>query len=567
MSEWAMVRDIKEFVKASPAAPILSGFRTWLSAPYDQLEIFNDYRSTLVDSHFIRESNLITDPIKRVLIASMTTDIYPIKMEAMLATGLRLEGWSPTVLTSRLHTWAKSYFEAFGIEDFIYWEEFSLSHIERRKCVEDAAEFLTQDLSFQAAKGWTYLGAWIGPQILSAISRSNHQGAPDLSDPIIRSELERLLPRTLENVIQSRKLIDTFKPVLTLINEANGPIMGPIIDTAVQKGSSVAQYVQPSRDDALVLKRLTPETRRIHPNSVSRATLEKLMARPWGQGEERALTEELDNRYNGKWFLQNRNQQYTTQESQKKICRKLDLDPNKKTAIIFSHVLWDANLFYGDDLFEDYGHWFVETVRAATRNPNLNWVVKMHPANAWKRARDNAKGEPAETKLIREKIGLLPDNVKLLQPESEISTMALFRICDFGITVRGTTGIELPCFGKSILTAGTGRYSDLGFTIDSRSRVEYLNRLSELHTYPAMTPEQTLLAKRHAHAVFRIRPWSMKSFRSVFNYPKVGRHPLDQNLKFECNTIEAIQKNQDLKKWAVWATDLKNIDYIDIFPV
>ena len=34
----------------------------------------------------------------------------------------------------------------------------------------------------------------------------------------------------------------------------------------------------------------------------------------------------------------------------------------------------------------------------------------------------------------------------------------LFKVIDYGITVRGTIGIELPCFGIPVITAGTGRY-------------------------------------------------------------------------------------------------------------
>jgi hypothetical protein len=49
--------------------------------------------------------------------------------------------------------------------------------------------------------------------------------------------------------------------------------------------------------------------------------------------------------------------------------------------VVFSQVLWDANLFYGEDLFEDAGEWFVETVRVACANSAMNWLIKLHPAN------------------------------------------------------------------------------------------------------------------------------------------------------------------------------------------
>ena len=63
---------------------------------------------------------------------------------------------------------------------------------------------------------------------------------------------------------------------------------------------------------------------------------------------------------------------------------------------------------------------------------------------------------------------------------------AIFEFIDIGITVRGTAGMELPCFGKTTLTAGTGRYSQLGFTNDSDTKVEYLNKLRNIENLPNM---------------------------------------------------------------------------------
>lgn len=186
----------------------------------------------------------------------------------------------------------------------------------------------------------------------------------------------------------------------------------------------------------------------------------------------------------------------------------------------------------------------------------------MHPANLWKRARENTKSELAEIALICEKVGELPAHVKLLYPNTDIGTWSLFQAADYGITVRGTIGMELPCFGKPVFTAGTGRYSGLGFTIDSAAKEEYLDKLAKIHEYPLLTEEQTLLAKKHAYAAFRLRPWPMKSFRAVFNYKKRGIHPLDHNLLLNARGLEEIKANGDLEKWARWACG-RDIDYLD----
>ena len=49
----------------------------------------------------------------------------------------------------------------------------------------------------------------------------------------------------------------------------------------------------------------------------------------------------------------------------------------------------------------------------------------------------------------------LPKHVKLIFPDSEISPLSWMKFTDYGITVRGTSGIELAALGKQVLIAGT----------------------------------------------------------------------------------------------------------------
>jgi len=205
-------------------------------------------------------------------------------------------------------------------------------------------------------------------------------------------------------------------------------------------------------------------------------------------------------------------------KSKEEIVNQLGLNRGKKTVVVFSHVLWDANLFYGEDIFEDYEDWFVETLKAAVNNPAVNWIIKLHPSNIWKRNRDKVKGELREEVLLREKIGRMPKHIFLLYPDTPISTFSLFDLADYAVTVRGTVGMEICCFGVPVFTAGTGRYSGLGFTIDSASREDYLDKLSRIQDFPRLSEEQTLLAKKHSFTVFNLRPWKMDSFRAEFNY-------------------------------------------------
>jgi hypothetical protein len=216
--------------------------------------------------------------------------------------------------------------------------------------------------------------------------------------------------------------------------------------------------------------------------------------------------------------------------------------------------------FRGIDLFPDQQAWFVESVRAACENPRVNWIVKLHPANVWKQRRDGFEGEGDELELL----GELPPHVKVLRASSEISTRSIFGLADYGITIRGSVGIELPCFGVPVLTAGTGFYAGRGFTVDSATREEYLARLRRIEQVPALTPEQTLLAKKHAYALFRLRPTRFTSFTSVIRPLEELGHPLDHDLLVNLRSREELERADDLRKFGEWAVRSRDLDYLEL---
>lgn len=525
--------------------------------------IGRDILETRQSAKFLRNTDIKPADFTLNIFAVDDDSINTIKQLAFVTQGLRLRGWNIRVIfRNRSSILGKIYFRAFGIKNIVYIEDQRLNDEEKLICQCKKEELLNGTLSLQQVKSWTFEGCWIGPQIISTVSRLKFEGSVNFSETEAKRRTEEILGVTLESVMRTKKVISEYPANLAVTNEANYTAFGPLVDLSIDSGCNVIQMVQPWKDDALTLRRLTKTTRREHPSSVSRQTLDGLVEKTWGKAQEEALNKMFEDRYSGRWFLQNRNQINTHCYEHSDIQKRLGLDLEKRTAIVFSHVLWDANLFYGEDIFEDYGEWFVETVKAACKNSSLNWLIKVHPANVWKRRYENVKKEYAEHLLIRERIGELPKHVKLIDADNDISTYSLFNIANYGVTVRGTSGLELACFGKHCVTAGTGRYSGLGFTLDSANKSEYLGRLALLHQQSPMSKEEVLRAKWHAYAAFVLRPWSMVSATACFNYLKEGRGPLDHNLKINVASRSELIKNNDLERLADWATS-NQIDYME----
>ena len=555
---------IARLLRRSPAAGLIGDLVKWMRDPRTMRRLMADARATRDEAAFMRALPPPAADAPQALILSMSDWPYEIKVECMLAAELRRRGWSVRILTSSVYSDARRIFAAYGITDLVSFEKLVWDPKTYRRCVAEAASRVAGPMDFNAVKEWTYGDAWIGPQILAWVARKTFNGAPDPRDPAARAELLKQLPLAFAFVHAAERYFDAQRPALILANEPNSTL-GPFVDVAIARDIPVIQFIQPSRDDALVFKRLNRVTRRIHANSVAPEVLARLTREPWTPRHQQALDEEFRQRYGGVWQIQARNQPGTIDVSALEIRNQLQLDAAKPTAVVFSHILWDATLFFGRDLFDNYGHWFVETVKAATANPNLNWIIKLHPANLWKRKLAGVTAEQEELRLIRESVGELPAHVRLLMPQTQISTLSLFRMADAEVTVRGSVGYEMPCFGVPVVTAGTGRYSGLGFTRDHDRADDYLATLARLHTVSRLSPRETHLARVHAYALLIRRQWPFTSFRATIGTAVTD--PLNQNLHPTSRSFAEVAQNGDLAAFADWIENGEDVDYLAPDPL
>lgn len=392
-------------------------------------------------------------------------------------------------------------------------------------------------------------GVRCGKYAVSTLMRKVRSGSFDLSDSAIREELARALDRSLQCLYTARVLLQKLKPdALVLVDRGYSP-SGELFDACIENDIPVFTWNAAHRNDSLMLKRYTRANRDVHPSSLSAATWARIQAMPWTAETGERVLQELEHCYtSGEWYGEVGTQFNKKAVDKTALVCQLGLDPSRKTVVIFPHIFWDATFFWGTDLFANYEEWFVETVRAACKNAEVNWVVKVHPANIVKNHRDGVTTEHSELTAVRQLIGELPPHVKLLGADTDISTLSLFKALDACVTVRGTTGIEAACFGLPVLTAGTGRYDRLGFTLDSDSREAYLARLADVQNTERLDPKQRELALRHAWGVLIGRPVSLQIFRMRYRKTQSA----DLEIDFQAQSTDALRKLPDLQAMAAW---------------
>lgn len=483
-------------------------------------------------------------PPRTVLIMGMGRVRF-IAQEAVIRKSFEIAGYRCAVLIPQDRMVVRAY-QQLGSDQLIFFDHYQSVE------PQDGLDLIKHCTTLDSITAFTINGVRCGKYAVSTLMRQTRTGAFDLSQPSVREELACALNRSLQCVKTAKTLIDHIRPdALVLVDRGYSP-SGELFDTCIERDIPVFTWNAAHKNDTLMLKRYTAANRDVHPSSLSEATWRALCVMPWTREHSAAVRNELERCYSsGEWYAEVGTQFNKKAVDKATLITRLGLDPLRKTAVIFPHIFWDATFFWGKDLFENYEEWFIQTVQAACRNDRLNWVIKVHPANLVKNRRDGVMSEHSEITAIRKAVGELPPHVKIMPAETEISTLSLFNAIDCCVTVRGTVGIEAASFGVPVLTAGTGRYDRLSFTLDSDTREEYLDRLANAHDITVLSPAQTELALRHAWGVLLARPAKLKMVHMRY----LANETADLEIDFQINTARQLHTLNDLQAISTWIKD------------
>ena len=333
---------------------------------------------------------------------------------------------------------------------------------------------------------------------------------------------------------------------------------GEFFEMCMENGVQVVTYREGHKSSTLILKRYDSHNRDQNPVSLSDKSWEMIRTMRWEETHRAQLREEIFRNYtSGDWYGLTNPQSNTRILDAETIRKRLGISPERKVAFIFAHIPWDASLRWGRDLFRSYEEWLVETVRQARTNENVHWVIKIHPANVGKKLKGRYGEEPAEVIALRRAFGELPPHVSLIPADSDISTYALLALMDYCVTVRGTIGIEAASLGIPVLTAGTGRYERKGFTIDSESREQYLDRIARIQDIGRLSPAEQELAERFAYGIFLMRPFPLRAL-SLNQVPSSDSPRATINIA----TADEWRDAPDLKAFARWINASRNPDFL-----
>jgi hypothetical protein len=336
----------------------------------------------------------------------------------------------------------------------------------------------------------THDGLLVGQNVLSTITRYLQGERLGEGEDIVREYAYTALV-TAE---AARAAFDRFNPTRVFMSHGTYVDWGPALHLALERGIPVTGWKASYLTSRFFFR---------HVEEGSRIDFHKLSDRAWGSRksaglsaqEEESLRRFLDRRYHHRVsFDMKRLHEYTGEEEA--FRQKYNLDPSKPVWGIMAHINWDSVSDYSPMSYPSFDEWMVDTVKQVSELPEVQWLIKIHPIEAY----DNPAA--GVQRLIETNFPNLPPHVRMIPAEEEISPLEFFHLLDGGVTVYGTSGLELALQGKPVILAGEAHYGMKGFTYDGLNIESYRSLLRRAHELPPLTEDQTRLARAYAYSYF-----------------------------------------------------------------
>ncbi len=490
-------------------------------------------------------------------IALVSSVHFPeVEIEFAVIKALELAGFTPVLLIERDEWLLRKYYRLAAVDKVHMWKEFTDKFdLATAEAVVNRCSSLLELMEFE------YEGARVGRFAISTAMRGHKVGSFDLKSSQDRKTLVSYVSRGMAYTKAAKRILDTYKPVLAVFIDKGYSPKGELFDNCLARNIDCVSWDMAHRSSALMLKRFTYENRDTSTTTLSVDSWKRISSMDFTDAHRQELEQELLRCYvSGDWYSMTGIQFNKPIVGPQEIRERLGLDSAKKTVFIFPHVSWDASLWWAGSLYLDYDEWLVDTVRAACKNDRLNWVIKIHPAHVGKAIREGFQTEPAEVITLRQHFGELPAHIFTIPAKTDISTGSLFPVMDYCITVRGRVGIEAARHGIPVLTAGRGSYDRKGFTVDSESREEYMEKLAKIHTIPRLSDAQWELGERFAYGFYLLRPLRLTS--TTLRYHESSEKGASKG-RVNIKNKEEWYRVADIRALADWLGDRTREDFLN----
>lgn len=180
------------------------------------------------------------------------------------------------------------------------------------------------------------------------------------------------------------------------------------------------------------------------------------------------------------------------------IRNELGLADSKPVVAMFPNLTWDSTVVGKRTIFRSVVEFVKETVGFADRKKDFSLVIRVHPAEKLNLGGRKSREHVVDS-LCRE-LSCLPDNVRIVPPNSQLSSYTLLDLANVVLVYSGTLGLEASIRGKCpVIICGKAHYADKGFGYYPQSREDYFKLLANLDRLSPPSELEISLARRYAY--------------------------------------------------------------------
>jgi len=349
----------------------------------------------------------------------------------------------------------------------------------------------TADVTWENLNSLEFEGLRVGSNSRSSIVRYLQGASLTGHEAIVRE----FAYSALVTALTSRRVFEQFKPWRVFMSHGVYVDWGPALHGARRGGIPVTVWKSSYVPSHFYIRSVV-DPARIEFNRFSEEAWAETLSSELTPRQNARLDKFFHDRYEKQLSFDMRQVGKRKQDADSSALRAKYAPDDKPVWAVFSHVNWDSVADFAPMAYPSFDEWILDTIRQAIKTPEVQWLIKIHPAEA----RD--EGDHGVERLIERCFPHLPDHVRVIPAQDSISSANLYELIDGGVTVYGTAGLELALSGKPVILAGEAHYGGKGFTYDGLSPEAYRALLSRASTIGPLSEVQRETVRKYAYSHF-----------------------------------------------------------------
>ena len=367
------------------------------------------------------------------------------------------------------------------------------------------AEHIASDVATSELGDFVLDGLKVGEHAKAGALRFYARATID-DEPAAELVLRRYVKAAVLTALATRKLLEAEGYDVVVFNHGIYVPQGIIGEVARQLGIRVVNWNPAYRKNCFIFS---------HQDTYHHTLMEEPVSvwenMPWSVSRDELITEYLKSRWQGEndWIRFHENPYF----ERERILSEIGCDPDLPIIGCLTNVMWDAQLHYPANAFPNMLDWLLHTVNYFSSRPAMQLVIRVHPAEI----RGSVPTRQPVIEELKRHFPILPANVYIVPPASNISTYALSELCNSVIIYGTKTGVELTSAGIPVIVAGEAWIRNKGMTMDADSKATYDHILGSLPFKSRLSDDLQSRAKRYAYHFFFRRMIPLNIFEPASN--------------------------------------------------